>query len=748
MVRPTRLTALCCALLITTATLPVATLPASAASDLAFDLQARRQGGMRAQVATLLVQGGVGGGIAMEVLATATAGDGEEDGERPVAVLIEVEGPTLLAAFDQAEVSREQAEAALAGRQPVQEVEIYAYALSAQGAVVDFFTQRLRLDLDTLGERIYAGGVKFVGSLSLPPGAYSLRVLVSDVASGQYGLRTVPILVPRPQDPGPILLAPLLASPPGAWLRVRQDVTPEPPSKALAESDPAEGDPRPAPPEPLTPEEAARQLILDGEGALPATFPVLDSGAEVEVHLLGQDLGSEPQVTARLVPQEGGEPYVLPVRLLARIDSGDGSLERATGRLQLPELETAAFLLSFVIEQSNGARTESGQVRTLVLAGNAAGPLAWGQLRSLANDIQQATEGGPALDLPRKRKRRASALELAARERYLEALGELATGSSGETVTGLIREVEEDIYGADTDEGLPALRRAEIVVAQELAQSNPEALVPLIQFHLDLYLEYRRDRAFGLATHSRGVASNTALLYAEQADTDTARAIASQALTSLGTEMLEAGLRNSGAQALTNALALDERNEAARLQLAAHYEKVGLYNPAVDNLRRLVEFNPKSAEGRLRLALNWKRTGDLRKAEEGLRRMLSENNPDWTLTIAYTELADLLLEQDRDREAIRVLRQGVDRLPDQDRLAIQLSFALDRQRRFLDARRVLARMTSRDHHLGNGTASPRHRYARGTRDGVVEARSQVVDAARTREPLLADAVRNLATPPS
>lgn len=745
-----------------------APLPAAAqgpgGSPVPFDLQARRLGGMRAQVATLLVQGGQGGGIAAEVLATPVDMPGEAPGERLVPILIEIEGPTLLSVRgDDAPSDR-------------QRIEIYAYALTPQGAVADFVTQSLRLDLDRLGEQIYAGGLKFAGSLSLPPGLYSLRMLVMDVGSGQYGLRTVPLVVPSPDLETSMLLTPLVAEPPGSWLLVRQDVTPEsPPAVASGDTEDAaqteegeEGEestsrgrrgrrkaeapvetaaPEPAP-VPITPEQAVSSLLVGDGTSLPSAFPLFDSETTVDVHLLAYGLGdAKPRLAVKLTPQDGGDPLVVPMELLARLDTEDPKMERLAGRFSVPDLSTGAFLLSFVAELPGGT-TETGQVRALVLGDNPLGQrLAWGQLRSAAAGLRQTAEAGPEapreLDLPRRRKKRATALADAARDRYAEVLSTIGTGATGEEVVESLAAMEQEIFRADPEAGLPALYRGEMALAEQLAAEEPEALVPLISFHLDLYLHYRRDREFALATHSRHLTSELAELYAEVQETESARAIASQALTSLATEMLDAGLRDSGGTALERALKLDERNDAARLQLAAHYERLGNYGPAVDTLRKLVEYNPKSAEGRLRLALNRRRMGDVRQAESELRGLISETNPPWTLTVAYTELANLYLDQHREGAAVTLLRRALDRLPDQERLYIQLAYALDRQRRFLEARRVLAQLAARDHHLDNGRPSPRHRYAKGTAFGLSEVRDRVVGAARTRQPLLASALQRL-----
>ena len=105
-----------------------------------------------------------------------------------VPVLVEIDGASLLA-----------------GRQPASlPVEIYAYALDEGGAVHDFFTQTVGLDLAKAGPAVRQAGVKFFGHLDLLPGDYSLRVLVRNAASGVSGLGWRRLHVPAfaPGDAG------------------------------------------------------------------------------------------------------------------------------------------------------------------------------------------------------------------------------------------------------------------------------------------------------------------------------------------------------------------------------------------------------------------------------------------------------------------------------------------------------------------------------------------------------------------
>ena len=96
-----------------------------------------------------------------------------------VPVVIEVDGPALLA-----------------GKQgPTLPAEIFVYAMDEGGNVQDYLTQTMGLDLTKVQSVLQQSGLKFFGHLNLPPGKYSIRTLVRNGNTGNYGLRIVPLEV-------------------------------------------------------------------------------------------------------------------------------------------------------------------------------------------------------------------------------------------------------------------------------------------------------------------------------------------------------------------------------------------------------------------------------------------------------------------------------------------------------------------------------------------------------------------------
>lgn len=56
--------------------------------------------------------------------------------------------------------------------------EIFVYAFDSEGIVRDRLYQRLTLDMKKVGDRLRAGGIRYYGTLVLPPGTYAIKTLV------------------------------------------------------------------------------------------------------------------------------------------------------------------------------------------------------------------------------------------------------------------------------------------------------------------------------------------------------------------------------------------------------------------------------------------------------------------------------------------------------------------------------------------------------------------------------------------
>lgn len=654
-------------------------LPAAAqpADHLTFALHTRPLRGLQGPIATLLTTGQEGGGLPMAALAV-PAGVPDGKGRFAVPLLVEIEGNGLLS-----------------GRKPgteVQRVEIYAYAMGADGAVHDHLAQGLSLDLAQVGEAVLDGGVKFVGTVAMPAGAGSVRVLVVEPDTLRYSLRVLSLNVPSP------LLPPLFSDPRGRWVLAR-----------------------PAESEGL--DRSLAPLLVDEGWGLPSSLPLLAGGRKRRVTLLGRELPAEPAVTLEIRTEAGKQILALPGSVAER--SKASGLERLVCDFDLPSLETGRYRASLLM---GGMKTP--ELTVLYLSDN---PLAeepvWAQLRRLGGE---SAPPAVAMEAPKGRWRSAE-LERLARQGYEEALRGLASGTPIDQVVSRLGDLEAELLRR-SPQSAEALREVELETAQLLARGDPEVLLPLALLHAELYRSLRERKELYLAESARRTSADLAAAYAERGGSES---VAAQALLSLAADLLASGVQSASRSLLDRALALDGRNEAVGLFLAASAERDGDYPRAVGVLERLVQAHPESAEARLRLGVNLDRVGRTAQAREVLQRLASESVPEWIQTVAFQELVRLHLRDGRQDRAVALLRQAVARLPEQTQLAVQLAYLLERQGSASAAREILAGVKPRPHAT---TGSPRHRYGQWPTAALDEVRRSLAQQSILRLAALARAL--------
>lgn len=267
-------------------------------------------------------------------------------------------------------------------------------------------------------------------------------------------------------------------------------------------------------------------------------------------------------------------------------------------------------------------------------------------------------------------------------ELYRKILSDWSAGQTDQAPDELIE--LETAVAVDTDSRThKILLKEEQAVIHQVGAADIEALVPIAVLHHEAYrrLLERHVRGHALAmVHTRNMAKDLALLYSEQSGSEGAKLVASRLLTSLGGLLLQSAQQLPAAEMFQKGIELDGRNIAALLALSTVYEKNAQAETAVKLLRQALEIEPANAEARLRLALNLKRLDQDAEARKLLAGLMADKEPSWVTPLAYQELARL--EGDRKKgaaEAEKVLRQGIERFPDDLRLRIQLAAALDRR---------------------------------------------------------------------
>ena len=250
-------------------------------------------GQRRLSTAEQILSGQKGGEVDASVLAAAF-----EFAPRSayVPVLVEIDGPSFLAGHSGNALP----------------AEIFVYAIDSNGAVKDFITQTMALDLSKVEGALRQSGFKFWGNMELPPGDYSIRVVVRNAATGSSGVTVVPVHVPADAAEG-ALLPPLFPEPGGKWL--------------LAREQGAEKDPYPYP------------FLMAGQPFIPAARPVLAANSRSQVCLIGYNLGGGSLGARAELYSEAGELVANAVGIELE---GRGATERAGLDRLVASLSTAA----------------------------------------------------------------------------------------------------------------------------------------------------------------------------------------------------------------------------------------------------------------------------------------------------------------------------------------------------------------------------------------------------------------------
>ncbi|HEV2845182.1 MAG TPA: VWA domain-containing protein, partial [Thermoanaerobaculia bacterium] len=267
------------------------------------------------QTAGQVVSGLEGGPVGLSVLAAPFKAKGAK---AYVPVLIEIDGASLTA-----------------GSQGTVPAEVYVYAMNAQGAVQDFFTQSMALDLAKVGGAVRGGGLKFFGDLDLPEGAHSIRVLVRNGQTGASGMRVASLEVPAFSKGGPVLLPPFFPEPAGRWLVVREAK--------------------------LRQGEVDYPFLSQEKPYIPASRPVLSAGREVQLSLVGYGLGAG-QLTAHamVMTPDGKEAGEGTIAILGRESAAAaGGPDRLAATFRAPSLQPGEYLLLVTLTGPRGSAETS-----------------------------------------------------------------------------------------------------------------------------------------------------------------------------------------------------------------------------------------------------------------------------------------------------------------------------------------------------------------------------------------------------
>jgi VWFA-related protein len=267
------------------------------------------------QTAGQVVSGQEGGPVGLAVLAAPFKVPGDK---AYVPVVIEIDGASLLGGHQGTALP----------------AEIYVYAMDAEGAVKDFFTQSMRLDLAKFGDTVRRTGVKLFGDLDLAPGTYSVRVLVRNGQTGAAGMRVASLEVPAFSQAVPVLLPPFFPEPAGRWLMVREVKVQE--------------------------GKVPYPFMSRKEPYVPASRPALVAEQAIPLSLIGYHLGEgRLKAEATVLTADGKEVGEGTIGLVSRESGGAEGPDRLNATFQPPQLQPGEYLLLVTITNAKGAAETS-----------------------------------------------------------------------------------------------------------------------------------------------------------------------------------------------------------------------------------------------------------------------------------------------------------------------------------------------------------------------------------------------------
>jgi VWFA-related protein len=201
---------------------------------------------------------------------------------------------------------------------------LYLYAFDATNKVADFMQQRISLDLAKAGDTIRQNGVRYYGTLRLPPGDYSVKALVRVEETAKVGLMRLDLNVPAFDTA--TVLPPVFLTEPGTWAMLRG---------------PARGDDYPYP-------------FAAGEATyVPLSHPTVKAGNDYNVALILyrvplEELGVTPTIVS------GTGQSTADVKLLGRTAPDDRGSVKLLFKFRPDGLPAGEHQLRFTVKAHDG----------------------------------------------------------------------------------------------------------------------------------------------------------------------------------------------------------------------------------------------------------------------------------------------------------------------------------------------------------------------------------------------------------
>jgi Flp pilus assembly protein TadD len=695
--RGSRLFRVCLLLLLLLAATPLAAQPAGPPGPpLPPPVRVLRTGGLRVETAALLMSGQEGGTIPLATLVLPLPGTGARS---RVVVLLEMDG----------------AETVAGQTTDLLRLEVCLYAITTPseggpgGRVAGSRMDTVEVDLSQAGPDVERSGLKYIGELDLAPGEYALRALVRNAATGEVGLRSIPIAVPDFGQRQGLLLPPLLPEPAGAWLVARGAGLASPPPVFSME-------------------------------ALPSARPILAPAAKVELRLPAWRLEGAG-LLAEIHRPGGARVATFPLEISGREATGIPGLEILTASFEPQGIEDGVYDLRVV--PADGRGDDAAVLSTsFVFLGRGSDGQVWAAITQ-SRRVQAGASGavetsGASTSPPARKSRKVRRIDAGpVKAAYRKALALLA-GGDREAARNAVMELESSVMSGEKPASSDDLLDVELDVARELAKGDTTALIPLLTLHQVIYRDAVRKQRFLLSTHDRELVFRLSALYADRSGSPEGRRKAARFLDGIAAEMIWTAPPTLRARLFQQILSFDEGDRTALLCLAVDAERQGRYAEAVTHLQHLERLHPGQPEALLRLAVNLARIGKVQDSRRLLADIAGRTNAEpWQVAVAAQELARLLMAAGDLDGAEAGVREALRRLPDDDKLAIQLGMIRDLHKDPRGARDAVAKVGGKS---GGSGGAARNRYNRMPLEELDQAWADLQQTALDVLPTLAAAL--------
>lgn len=232
-----------------------------------------------------------------------------------VPVIIEIDGPTLMEGITGNTLNG----------------ELFIYAFDEQNSVKDFLYQRLALDLSKVRPALSKAGLKYYGTLALPPGNYRLRTLLRVDESKRNGYRSSALQVPDFNSA--VALPPFFFEDGGGWIMVKGA------SRVQGDAD--------------------YPFSIGEESFVPSAQPKLKNDSAYKVALFTYNLPAEAMELVAKVRDQKGATQNAKVALLGRTPIGPKGSTKLLFNFTPTGLASGQYTLEFAVKQKGAA---AGQV--------------------------------------------------------------------------------------------------------------------------------------------------------------------------------------------------------------------------------------------------------------------------------------------------------------------------------------------------------------------------------------------------